>query len=78
MTLLTILEVGDLSGLVAMIIGTIIVIAVVVSAVITFIAKLFYESKDNRKFTTKQFWQTMLISLLICALISGMVCGGMF
>lgn len=75
--MLTLLEVGNLGGLVVMIIGVIIVIALVVSLVITLIAKVIYEWNNDRKFTKKQFWQTMLISLLICALISGFVCGGM-
>ncbi len=75
--MLTLLEVGNLGGLVVMIIGVIIVIALVVSLVITLIAKVIYEWNNDRKFTKKQFWQTMLISLLICGLISGFVCGGM-
>ncbi|CEJ67878.1 hypothetical protein SAMN05421866_2069 [Chryseobacterium oranimense] len=77
MKMLTLLEVGNLGGLVVMIIGVIIVIALVVSLVITLIAKVIYEWNNDRKFTKKQFWQTMLISLLICGLISGFVCGGM-
>jgi len=77
MKTLTLLEVGGLEGLVAMIILIIIVVASVVSLVITVFIKLIYESKDGRKFSKKQFWQTMLISLLICGLISGVVCGGM-
>ncbi len=75
--MLTLLEVGNLGGLVVMIIGIIIVIGLVVSLVITLIAKVIYEWNNDRKFTKKQFWQTMLISLLICGLISGFVCGGM-
>lgn len=77
MKTLTLLEVGGLEGLFAMIILIIIVVASVVSLVITVFIKLIYESKDGRKFSKKQFWQTMLISLLICGLISGAVCGGM-
>ncbi|MDF2551780.1 MAG: hypothetical protein K0R36_3059 [Chryseobacterium sp.] len=77
MKILTLLEVGGLEGLVAMIILIIVVVASVVSLVITVFVKLIYESKDGRKFSKKQFWQTMLISLLICGLISGFVCGGM-
>ncbi|WP_265131994.1 hypothetical protein [Chryseobacterium oranimense] len=77
MKMLTLLEVGNLGGLVVMIIGVIIVIALVVSLVITLIAKVIYEWNNDKKFTRKQFWQTMLISLLICGLISGFVCGGM-
>ncbi len=75
--MLTILEVGGLEGLVAIIILMIVGVASIVSLVITVFVKLIYESKDGRKFSKKQFWQTMLISLLICALISGFVCGGM-
>lgn len=77
MTALTILEVGNLGGVVAMIIGIMIVVALVISSFITFFVKLIYESKDGRKFSKSQFWQTMLILLLICGLISGMMCGGM-
>ncbi|WP_027378624.1 hypothetical protein [Chryseobacterium daeguense] len=77
MKALTLLEVGNLGGLVAMIILIIVGVAVFVSLVITVFVKLIYESKDGRKFSKKQFWQTMLISLLICGLISGFVCGGM-
>jgi len=77
MKMLTLLEVSNLGGLVVMIIGIIIVIGLVVSLVITLIAKVIYEWNNDRKFTKKQFWQTMLISLLICGLISGFVCGGM-
>lgn len=75
---LTFLEVGNLGGLVAMIIAMIVVVSFVVAIVLTFIIKAFYESKDNRIYSKKQFWQTVLIILLICGLISGMVCGGMF
>lgn len=75
--MLTLLEVGNLGGLVVMIIGIIIVIAVVASLFITVMAKIIYEWNNDKKFTKKQFWQTMLISLLICGLISGFVCGGM-
>lgn len=77
MKMLTLLEVGNLGGLVVMIIGIIVIISLVISSVITVIVKVIYESKDGRKFSKTQFWQTMLISLLICGLISGFVCGGM-
>ncbi|KUJ57644.1 hypothetical protein [Chryseobacterium aquaticum] len=77
MKTLTILEVGGLEGFVAMIILMILAVAFVISLVVTAIVKLIYESKDGRKFSKSQFWQTMLISLLICGLISGFVCGGM-
>ena len=75
--MLTLLEVGNLGGLVVMIIGIIIVVALAISLVVTLIAKVIYEWNNDRKFTKKQFWQTMLISLLICGLISGFICGGM-
>ncbi len=74
---LIILEVGGLGGLVALIIGIILVVAFFVSLVVTVFIKLIYESKEGRKFSKSQFWQTMLISLLICGLISGVICGGM-
>lgn len=74
---LTLLEVGGLEGLVAVIILMILAVAFVVSLVITVFVKLIYESKDGRKFSKKQFWLTVLISMLICGLISGVVCGGM-
>ena len=56
---LTFLEVGNLGGLVAMIIGIMVVGSLVISLVISMIIKAVYESKDNRKFTSKQFWQTV-------------------
>jgi uncharacterized membrane protein len=71
MKTLTILEVGGLEGLVAMIIGIIILVALFISFIITTFVKLIYESKDGRKFSKKQFWQTMLICLLLCGLVSG-------
>jgi len=77
MKMLTLLEVGNLGGLVVMIIGIIIVVALAISLVVTLVAKVIYEWNNDRKFTKKQFWQTMLISLLICGLISGFICGGM-
>lgn len=76
MKTLTILEVGGLEGLVAMIIGIIILVALFISFIITTFVKLIYESKDGRKFSKKQFWQTMLICLLLCGLVSGAICGG--
>ncbi len=77
MKILILLEVGGLEGLVAMIILMIIGVAFFVSLIITVFIKLIYESKDGRKFSKKQFWQTLLISMLIFGLISGFVCGGM-
>jgi len=77
MKMLTLLEVGGLEGLVAMIILMILAVAFVVSLVVAVFAKLIYESKDGRKFSKGQFWTTILISMLICGLISGAVCGGM-
>lgn len=76
MKTLTILEVGGLEGLVAMIIGIIILVALFISFIITTFVKLIYDSKDGRKFSKKQFWQTMLICLLLCGLVSGAICGG--
>ncbi|RZJ28131.1 MAG: hypothetical protein EOO18_13315 [Chryseobacterium sp.] len=78
MKFLNMSEGGGLGILVAMIIGMLIIGGALVSLVITVIVKLIYESKDNRKFTKKQFWQTSLIVFLVCGLISGMMCGGMF
>jgi len=76
MKTLTLLEVGNLGGLVAMIIGIIILVALFISFIITTFVKLIYESKDGRKFSKKQYWQTMLICLLLCGLVSGAICGG--
>ncbi|WP_288438316.1 hypothetical protein [uncultured Chryseobacterium sp.] len=75
MKLLTLLEVGDMTGVVIVIVGVIIIGALLLSLIVAGIAKLIYESKDNRKFSKKQFIQTMLISLLVCGLISGYICG---
>ena len=77
MKMLTLLEVGGLEGLVAMIILMILAVAFLVSSVVAVFAKLIYEIKDGRKFSKGQFWITVLISMLICGLISGAVCGGM-
>ncbi|MCU7614511.1 hypothetical protein N0B16_08675 [Chryseobacterium sp. GMJ5] len=77
MKMLTLLEVGGLEGLVAIIILIIIFVAASVSFMLTMIIKIWYENNDGRKFSKKQFWMTMLISMLICGLISGVVCGGM-
>jgi GMP reductase len=41
------------------------------------VAKVIYEWDNQKKFTTGQFWRTVLISMLIGGLISGFVCGGM-
>lgn len=76
MNLLTLLEVGNLGGLVAMIIGIIFIVVFVVSLVVAAIAKVIYEWDNQKKFTTGQFWRTVLISMLIGGLISGFVCGG--
>ncbi|MCS3530204.1 hypothetical protein [Chryseobacterium sp. JUb7] len=76
MKLLTLLEVGDLGGLVIMIILIMLFGALLISAIVTSFIKLVYELKDGRKFSKKQFIQTMIICLLICGLISGYICGG--
>ena len=75
MKLLTFLEGGDLTGLVVMIVGMMAIGALFFATVVTFIVKLIYESKDNRKFSKKQFIQTFVICLLVCGLISGYICG---
>lgn len=75
MNLLTLLEVGDMTGLVIIIIGVMIVGGAFLSVIVTFIVKLIYESNDNRKFSKKQFIQTFVICLLVCGLISGYICG---
>lgn len=77
MKMLTLLEVGNLDGLVVMIIGIIVVVIFVISLVIAAITKVIYEWNNEEKFSKKQFWQTMLISSLIFGLISGFICGGM-
>lgn len=46
---------------------------------ISFIAAKLTEAYFHLKskdFSKKQFWQTVIISMLICLIISGMVCGG--
>ncbi|MGI9653082.1 hypothetical protein [Chryseobacterium sp. RLHN22] len=77
MKFLTLLEVGGLGGLVAMIIGMIFIVVFVVSLVIGGITKVIYEWNNTKKFSTGQFWKTVLISMLIGGLISGFICGGM-
>nr|WP_315033382.1 hypothetical protein [uncultured Chryseobacterium sp.] len=78
MKTITILEAGNLAGVVIMIIGMIVLGALFISLVFAFITKIIYEWKGDRKFSKKQFIQTMLIGLLICGLISGYICGGGF
>lgn len=77
MKLLTFLEVGDLGGLVVMIIGIIAFVLLMISLVVAVITKVIYEWNKERKFSTGQFWMTVLISMLVGGLISGFVCGGM-
>ncbi|WEK68843.1 MAG: hypothetical protein P0Y62_13420 [Candidatus Chryseobacterium colombiense] len=76
MKTLTILEVGNMGGLILMIILAFLFIAAIISLVITLIVKVIYEWNNDRKFSKKQFIQTMLISLLLCGLVSGAICGG--
>lgn len=77
MKFLTLLEVGGLEGLVVMIIGIITIVLFVVSLVVTAITKVIYEWNNEKKFSTRQFWMTVVISMLVGGLISGFVCGGM-
>jgi ABC-type Fe3+ transport system permease subunit len=78
MKTLTLLEGNmDLGGIVVMIIGILLIVVFVVSLVVAAIAKVIYEWDNTKKFTTGQFWRTVLISMLIGGLISGFVCGGM-
>ena len=77
MKLLTLLEVGGLGGLVVMIIGIIFIVLFVVSLVIGGITKVIYEWDNTKKFSTGQFWKTVVISMLFGGLITGFVCGGM-
>jgi len=76
MKLLALLEVGDLGGVFVMISGIILLVALFISFIITMIVKVSYEWKGDKKFSRKQFIQTMLISLLLCGLVSGVICGG--
>lgn len=77
MKLLTLLEVGNLGGVVVMIIGSIVIALFVVSLVVAAITKVIYEWSNERKFSTGKFWRTVLLSMLIGGLICGMMCGGM-
>lgn len=76
--ILTLLEVGNLAGIVVMIIGMIAGIAFVVGVVVAVIVKLIYESGDGKKFSKGNFWLTVLIVMMIIGLISGVICGGGF
>ncbi len=76
MKFLTLLEVGNLGGLIVMIIVIFLLVALFISFIITMIVKVSYEWKGDKKFSKKQFWQTMLISLLLCGVVSGAICGG--
>ncbi|MDC8106018.1 MULTISPECIES: hypothetical protein [Chryseobacterium] len=73
---LTFLEGGNYAGVFIMVIAIIIFGALFVSFIATLFVKIIYELKDGRKFSKKQFIQTMVICLLICGLISGYICGG--
>ncbi|WP_294301364.1 hypothetical protein [uncultured Chryseobacterium sp.] len=76
MKTLTILEVGNLGGLVLMVILIILFAASVFSLIFTVMVKIIYEWNNDKKFSRKQFIQTMLICLLFCGLVSGFICGG--
>ncbi|WP_172281731.1 hypothetical protein [Chryseobacterium sp. LAM-KRS1] len=73
---LTFLEGGNYAGVFIMVIAIIVFGALFVSFIATLFVKIIYELKDGRKFSKKQFIQTMVICLLICGLISGYICGG--
>lgn len=77
MKTLTLLEVGNLDGLFAMIIGLILIVVFFFSVMVAAVVKLIYELSGDRKFSAGKFWLTVLISMLIGGLISGFVCGGM-
>ncbi|WP_346983641.1 hypothetical protein [Chryseobacterium sp. POE27] len=77
MKLLTLLEVGDLTGLFVFIIGIVLIVLFVISMFVAAIVQIIYEWDNKRKFSRGQFWRTVLISMLVCGLISGFVCGGM-
>lgn len=78
MKTLTLLESNmDLGGIILMIIGIIAVVLFLFSLVIAAITKVIYEWDNTKKFSTGQFWKTVLICMLIGGLISGFVCGGM-
>lgn len=70
------LEVGgnSLLGFVLLIIGLMFLGGVFISFVITQIVKAIYEARNENKFTKKQYWLTMTLCLLLCAIISGMIC----
>lgn len=76
MKLLTLLEVGNLGGFFILILGIIVLAALSFSFVAAHIVKAIYEWNNDRQFSRKQFIQTMVISLLVCGLISGYICGG--
>ncbi|SFJ67930.1 hypothetical protein SAMN05421692_2352 [Chryseobacterium indologenes] len=56
MKTITILEAGNLGGVVVMIIGIIILGALFFSLVVTVVAKIIYEWKGDRKFTKKTIY----------------------
>lgn len=78
MKTLTLLEGNmDLGGLVVMIFGIIAVILFVLSLVVAAITKVIYEWDNTKKFTSGQFWKTVLLCMILGGLITGLMCGGM-
>ncbi|MGX9986630.1 hypothetical protein [Soonwooa purpurea] len=71
---LILLEVGNLGGVVVMIFAIIGIGAFLLSLIVAGIYKLMYEFKGTKKLSKSQFWQVVLVCLLICGLITGMIC----
>lgn len=71
---LIILEVGDLGGVVVMIVAIIAIVSFITSLIVAGIYKLIYESGGTKKLSKNNFWMVVLVCLMICGIISGMIC----
>jgi quinol-cytochrome oxidoreductase complex cytochrome b subunit len=70
------LEVGDLTGLVVMIVGILFLVCFIVSLIFAFIIKVVREAGGD-KITRREFWLSFILVFLACAIITGLICSGL-